>query len=309
MNFIPLSGLSNFLAYIRRLATILKKIKNYPIVVLRANNVLTMSLILLKYLGIIRNKYIVLAEFNTSEKTKTIKSYLKYSIYRRILNACDLIFPFSETHADYYHRILMLPKHKLFVIHEATNYSPLSKYAPVCEGNSGHILVPGRTGRDYNTFAKAVETYEKKVLIVTNHRSVSGITFNENVSLMYDISSSELFELVVAAKYIVLPLNDSYHPVGLRMLLYAFERGKACIVTETKTIREYFPDEYPLKVVPANDPVRMRQAIEDFDLNPCEVKKRGLAGRALAEQKFTSEKYITQAFQKICYDYKEKKLN
>ena len=129
---------------------------------------------------------------------------------------------------------------KLFTIPEAVNYLSVPEYPNVITNCDNYILAVGRTGRDYVTFYEAIKKRNDKIVVVANKKSVEGVDFSENVKLLIDIPLDELLSLVSRAKYIVLPLKDSIHPVGLRMLFYAMERGKACIVTRTLTISEYF---------------------------------------------------------------------
>ena len=282
---------------------VIKKLKQYDVLILRANVKSTFLLATLNYFHLLSIPFVAIAELNISEKRRSLKSLLKYMAYRRVLKRCDLVFPFSDVHGQYYHDTLSVEKEKLVTIPEAVDYCSVSEYPDVIDPSGDYIIAVGKTGRDFATLAKAIEGTHAKVVVVTSKHCVEGITFGDNVEILFDIPIDRLLDLISNAKYVVLPLKDSKHPVGLRLLFFAMERGKACIVTKTETIREYFPHDLPLKTVPSSDPGELRKAMEEFDRSPNEVYRLGNACRSFVEENYTSEQHIATTVRAITRQY------
>jgi len=298
MNIPFLEWPKDFFSIIYHIKNIIKHIEKYDVLILRGNTISTLSFVILKYLKIVK-KFVVVAEFNTSEKNSSIRSNIKYYIYGKIFNKCELILPFTDIHLKYYEDKLKLSSRKMVTIPEAVNYLGINEYPALINCDGDYILSVGRTGRDYMTFCEAIKDRNDKIIVVSNKKNVDGLEFPANVSILFDIPLDDLLDLVSRAKYIVLPLKDSIHPVGLRMLFYAMERGKACIVTNTKTISEYFSENSPLIVVPPGDSESLRNAMDFLDSNFDEIRNLGIQSRKLVEKKFTSRNYIVNTYMAI----------
>lgn len=97
----------------------------------------------------------------------------------------------------------------------------------------------------------------------------------------------------------LLPLNETPNPAGFRMLFYAMERGKAVIITSTKHVNEYFPDNKSLIKVKPCDYLELKKAMESLDNDNNLIIEIGTNARKLVENHYTSREYITHLFENI----------
>lgn len=156
-----------------------------------------------------------------------------------------------------------------------------------------HVVTVGKDlARDYGTFAAALRGLEVAGFVATLPRNLAGVSLPPNVT------AGTLEPLALRSRYrraacvVISQFHDS-HPVGTEhggttALLEAWAMGKAVIVTERATLREYIVDGQDAIVVPAEDPAAMRAAIERL-VGDADLRTRlGAAGRARVEQELTT---------------------
>ena len=171
-------------------------------------------------------------------------------------------------------------------------------FSPRRAENGEHVLAVGfDLGRDYPTFMKAVSELPYKVVVVARLRRLQGISIPPNVDLQPDASFVELRDLYAGARCVVIPTRAEEYPfggdtTGATVLVESMAMAKPIVVTDRPWLRDYVVDGESARLVPAEDPDRLREAIretcEDRSLSDAlgeaalGTVKKGLTARHMA---------------------------
>jgi glycosyltransferase involved in cell wall biosynthesis len=122
--------------------------------------------------------------------------------------------------------------------------------------------------RDYATFADAMKELPYRTIIVARPRNLEGIRLPPNAEVLHDPPFVELRELYAGAKCVVIPVRREGYPFGadvsgVTSLLEAMAMAKPVIVSERRIWRDYVVDGESARIVPAEDSVRLREAIRE----------------------------------------------
>ena len=131
------------------------------------------------------------------------------------------------------------------------------------------ILSVGKDmGRDYKTLAEAVEGLSVKVKVVALPRNFTSVKkIPTNVEIMGFVPFDRLVELYKKALFVVIPTKSENHLdasdcSGQYVLLDAMSIGKAIIASERGTLADYFTNGKEGVVVPTEDSLALKKAIE-----------------------------------------------
>ena len=158
----------------------------------------------------------------------------------------------------------------------------------------GMVLAAGRDlGRDYATFAAAVDGLDVPVVLVASERNLKGISLPANVELRVDVSPVELRELYEQAAFVVVPTRREGYPLGAdcsgqTVVLDAFAMSRPVIASERSTLRGYVEDGRNGLIVSAEDAAALRQAIAGLAEDPALAQRLGEEGRRDVEARFTT---------------------
>jgi glycosyltransferase involved in cell wall biosynthesis len=169
-----------------------------------------------------------------------------------------------------------------------TDFFQASEDAP---GN--YILAVGDDqGRDFATLVKAAEDLPTEIRIKTRLPVKRDAVRNANVTVLSErMSHEELRNLYAGACFFVVPLTETLNASGVSSVLEAGAMGKALIISETQSMRDFIvPDETCL-VVPPDNPKALREAMirlrTDGDLR----RRLGAQARAFIEAKFATRPF------------------
>ncbi|OGW37760.1 MAG: hypothetical protein A2010_07305 [Nitrospirae bacterium GWD2_57_9] len=251
-------------------------------------------------LGLIRTvfrlkypRHIVL-ELMLDEEEDSLFWRLKKMLQRLCFSSVDLIHVSSRHEADSYAARLNKSAHQVRFIPFHTN---IAEPRPFPRGD--YVFSAGKTGRDYGVLAEAVRNLAKEVIVVSDRRSVSGISFPPNVKLFTDIPYRQYLELLSRCQFVVVPLKKACSSSGQVVFLEAMACGKPVIATKTTGTRDYIEPGVNGLLVPANDAPSLRSAIETLD------RDHALAGR-IAEHalervrsEHTFERYVSTVLDSV----------
>ncbi|MSP03130.1 MAG: glycosyltransferase [Acetobacteraceae bacterium] len=159
-------------------------------------------------------------------------------------------------------------------------------YHPMPAPVPGPILTVGDdAGRDYPTLLGALENLSVPASI----RTSVPLTLTErhqSVTILRDRLTPRAFrDLYANCRFVVVPLRpDTRNASGNSTLLEAAAMGKAVVVSDSDGIRGFVRHEETGLIVPANDPIALRAAIERLLADPAECERMGQAARELAER-------------------------
>ena len=215
------------------------------------------------------------------------------ALVRASVRSCRATVTITHEGRDRLVRELRLPPERVLAIPfgvDARFWQP----SPVPE--SGHVLTVGRDlARDYRTLAAAVDGLPLKVVLVAKEENLRGVSLPDNVDVRMGIETSELRELYAGAVCTVMPIVRDGDPRGTESsgttaLLEAMACGRATIVSDRSSLRDYVDGDASV-VVPPEDPPALRAAIARLVEHPDEARRLGEAGRRRVEREHTTRRF------------------
>jgi glycosyltransferase involved in cell wall biosynthesis len=157
----------------------------------------------------------------------------------------------------------------------------------------GYVLSVGRDlARDYATLFEAVRNLPVKTVVAAKRENVAGLSIPPNVHVRLDISAAEVRELYAGAACVVVPITSrggiGTEGSGVSALLEAMASSRCAIVTDSPFLRDYVQDRETALLVPADDPVSLRTAIEGVLGDGGRAASIGARARAAVEASLTT---------------------
>jgi glycosyltransferase involved in cell wall biosynthesis len=159
--------------------------------------------------------------------------------------------------------------------------------------SQGHVLTVGRDlARDYETFAEALDGLPVRAVVVAKDENLRGVRLPPNVEVRAHIPLEELRQLYADAACVVVPMVRDGDPRGTESsgntaLLEAMACGRATVVTERASLREYIYADATV-TTPPQDPVALKAAIERLMDGPEETAAMGAAARRHVVERHTT---------------------
>ena len=169
--------------------------------------------------------------------------------------------------------------------------APIAKYRT--STGIGDIVTAGRSGRDYNTLASAIEGLQCRLRIICDlASSIAGINRSEQIVMVRDCFGGDYIDMLARALFVVVPLAEDDVSAGQMVLLQASALRKAVIITRTTTTLEYATDGEDALFVDIGNVQQMRAAVQRL-LEDVPLRDR-LAGNARErfERCYTTEQYV-----------------
>lgn len=232
-------------------------------------------------------RHIVL-ELMLDEEQKNVRWKLKNALQKFIFSSVDLIFVSSKNEINTYaKRLNISPDHIKFVPFH-TNITE-----PALRKNGNYIFSAGRTGRDYRVLAAVAESIGMEVVIVSDEQSVKNIRFPANVRVHIEVAYAKYLELLYQCRYVVIPLKKVVSSTGQVVLLEAMAAGKAVIATDTVGTRDYITSGVNGILVPPDDPLSIKKAIDGLAADPALAENISLNGLDSVKKKYLFEHYTS----------------
>jgi glycosyltransferase involved in cell wall biosynthesis len=165
---------------------------------------------------------------------------------------------------------------------------------PLPEPASTRVLAVGRDlGRDYSTFATAMRGLDVPATLVASSRNLVGVDLPDNVTVELDVPPARLRSLYAGASCVVVPtrareFDQGADCSGQTVLLDSMAMGRATVISRRATLDEYIDHRRTAVVVPPEEPIALRQGIDEV-LSDDDLRRRlGIEGRARVEQSHTT---------------------
>jgi glycosyltransferase involved in cell wall biosynthesis len=200
---------------------------------------------------------------------------------------------FTPSEVEQYRRTLSLAP-------EAISYCPHGWFDPMrwyvprelqksdtTTQNGKFIFTSGRSYRDYETLARAVEGTEVCVKVSSRPFNLAGLNMPTNMESMgwldYRVAQDYLYE----SNFYMVPLQSITFAGGDSSLLQAMSFGKAVVATRAPSTETYLEHGETGLLVEPGDAEGMRQAILHLWRNPDEAIRMGQAARRHFEENHT----------------------
>jgi hypothetical protein len=191
----------------------------------------------------------------------------------------------------------------------ALHWGPERTYYPVTVQVGCGAIAAGRTGRDFETFGRAVSHTQIPAQIVCLHNSISPAfdAFTPNVEVIACANDAPmtypaLMQLYAKARVIAIPMVAGNSLCGLTSLTDALALGKPVIMTRNTLIDLDIEAEGIGKWVEPGDMEGWKAALQFFEDNEAEALAMGQRARQLVEAGMNSETFahqITQIFNEV----------
>lgn len=225
-----------------------------------------------------KNYIHIVHEFMSSPLKETAYSKFKYAFLRFCFKSIDCANCSARPEIRYYKNLLKVDESRFRFIPLSTH----PKFLDIpTEHSSNYIISAGRTGRDYETLARAMEKLSMKLIIITDHHNLNNINLPDNVEVKFNIPLDELISLTANSSFVVIPLNSSPISTGQSVILEAMALGKAVITTRTGGTEDYVETDKSGILVEPHDHEQMYEAINHLAENPEIAKNMGAYGRQL----------------------------
>jgi glycosyltransferase involved in cell wall biosynthesis len=214
---------------------------------------------------------------------------------RWVMRGIDHITVPTTSEAGYYHRLFGFPLDRI-------TFSPLGWYDMVSmldisdEGTDGYIFAGGRSGRDYETLFEAVSGLQVQLVVNARKFNVQGLDCPPNVKLQGFMPVQEYYALMARAQFVVLPLQDAPHAVGLGHIVQAMSAGKALVATRTAGVVDYVEDGQTGILVAPHCAQDMRSAIAYLLAHPGEARAMGQKARRRYEEMYTFTAFAERTY-------------
>ncbi len=137
--------------------------------------------------------------------------------------------------------------------------------------------------RDFNTLVEAAKDLKIRTIIQTK-KNISESSFSRVEKFSDWISFPELRNRYCHASIVIVPLFPTIYAGGINGLLEAMSMGRPVIVSRSEGILDYVRDEIDCLIVPAQDPLALKNAIERLLSNPELAEKLGKNARKFCEE-------------------------
>ena len=168
------------------------------------------------------------------------------------------------------------------------------------------IFTSGRSYRDYETLARAVEGSEVCVKVSSRPFNLAGINLPKNMESMgwldYRVHEDYLYE----SSFYVVPLQSITFAGGDSSLLAAMSFGKAVVATRAPSTETYLEHGQTGLLVEPGDIKGMQQAILHLWRNPDEAKRMGKAARQRFEENHTMDKLAQRVYEVALEVYRDR---
>jgi glycosyltransferase involved in cell wall biosynthesis len=160
--------------------------------------------------------------------------------------------------------------------------------------HDGYVFSAGRTGRDWQTLAKAAAHCDAPFVGVMSGQEASRTSFPSNFAVHAEIPYDRYLHLLRRARIVVIPLQMHAYSSGQVALLEALALGKPVICTRVLGTEDYILDGSNGLLVPPGDDGAIASAIQRVISNP--RLERELAAEALQTvlREHTFERYVSR---------------
>lgn len=124
------------------------------------------------------------------------------------------------------------------------------------------LVAAGKSGRDYATLISAIEGLDVSLRIICDYADVlAGLCVDARIEILGHCHGDAYLDELAAADIVIVPLLTGDVSAGQMVLIQAKALGRAIIVTDTPTIRDYATNGVDAVLVPIHDVTAMRKAI------------------------------------------------
>jgi glycosyltransferase involved in cell wall biosynthesis len=218
------------------------------------------------------------------------------------MRSVSRVVVFTPPEVEKYQQLLSLPPGAISYCPHGW-YDPMRWYVPRETPDAQNlaragkfIFTSGRSYRDYETLARAVEGTEVCIKVSSRPFNLAGINLPQNMEPMgwldYRVAQDYMYE----SSFYVIPLQTITFAGGDSSLLAAMSYGKAVVATRAPSTETYLEHGQTGLLVEPSDAEGMRQAILHLWRNPDEAIRMGKEARRRFEANHTMDKLAQRVY-------------
>ena len=218
------------------------------------------------------------------------------------LRSVSRVIVFTPGEVEQYQRLLSLPPEKIRYLPHGW-YDPLRWYDPEKVNKSEalaqagrFVLSSGRSYRDYETLARAIEGTEVNVRVSGRPFNLAGVDLPRNMKATGWLEEHEFMDYLYECSFYVVPLKPITFAGGDSSVLQAMSFGRAVVATRAPSTETYLEDGRTGLLVESGDVQGMRQAILRLWQNPEEASRMGKEARKRFEENHTIDKLAQRVY-------------
>jgi glycosyltransferase involved in cell wall biosynthesis len=227
---------------------------------LRAGQLLGISRTLLR----IRRPVHVQTEIVLDRERDSFVWKLKRAFQRLAFASTDVLVTSSLGEVDIYSRRLGIPRERFRFVPFHTN---VVHPGPVGAAR-GYAFSAGKSGRDFEVLARAVQGLDMDLVVVGDAASLGGLAFSNRTKVLVDQPYDRYLELLHGCDFVVVPLVDLPRSTGQVVILEAMAIGKPVVVTETVGTADYVESGVNGLLVPPGDAEALAAAMLRLKQDP-----------------------------------------
>lgn len=240
-----------------------------------------------------------LLKFSTRRpKTAILNHYLSHKWKSRFVrwfdltSAMDAIICMNEFQTNFARTTLCIEPKKVVQVQygamvDGRFFTPDRR----CQSDNTYVLSVGRERRDYEFLLGALRTLDVPATIVAsglgsaNGYSNSALRSQHKVTVLSNLSYTNLRDVYADSAFVVLPLHDVEFPAGVTTIMEAMAMGKAVIATRSRGIHEFIEDGRSGLWVNIGDVEDLRAKIIYLWNNPDIAHRMGVYARTLVKER------------------------
>lgn len=171
-------------------------------------------------------------------------------------------------------------------------------YAPSEVPSDGYVLAVGREQRDYPTLLEAVRPLGVRTVIVASSAwlAMNDLTLGNlspEVEVLAQVPYPALRELYRGAALVVTALQpDTDYAAGITAVLETMASQRPAVVSDSPGMADHISDGQTGRVVPAGNPVALREAIAALLRDRSEAARLAANARGVVERHHTLDGYV-----------------
>jgi glycosyltransferase involved in cell wall biosynthesis len=267
-----------------------------PDVVVLGSDIEVLIFALLRTLTGRRRVRIVLGSFIFTSRRSGWQNRLRHFYYRFVLSHVDMAIVHSRMEVDQNTKIFPGLHTQFRYVPWGTNIDSRqqllgdARFAP---GGENVIVTAGRSERDYGTLFRAMDGVDAGLRVICDYlKEKPSEALSARITLLSDCYGDAYLRELVDATLVVVPVAAGQISAGQMVLIQSMGLGKAIIVTDTPTIRDYVTDRHDAWLVPMGDAAAMQGAILHLLQNPQECERLGRNARDTFDAKLSAEGHL-----------------
>jgi glycosyltransferase involved in cell wall biosynthesis len=251
---------------------------------------------LVRFLTGQRGTRIVLGSFIFTNRSVPWKNTLRKIYFRMVLSQVSVAIVHSRNEVEKYGKIFSGSPVKFMFVPWGTSMERRSQFvgdAAFALGKERRIVSAGRSGRDYGTLFRATEALDIELRVICDFLTEKPAEDTAaRISILRKCYGDDYLRELVDASVVVIPLAVDDISAGQMVAIQSMALGKAVIITDTPTVRDYVIDQHDAILVPQSDPIALRQAISNLLAAPQERERLGRNAFKTFTEKLSTEGYL-----------------